>query len=129
MRRASEGSVRGPGEWGLGPLRVRRIERVQLHADLRILAGSPAPSHGRDLFRSRRKTAYTFRIEPVVRIHFGPNPPEWALEARVRHDVRLQAMTMLTFAPREDAKHERYERRQGLRRRRCRFASRNARPS
>ena len=25
-------------EWGLGPLRVRRIERVRLHADLTILA-------------------------------------------------------------------------------------------
>jgi len=25
-------------EWGLGPLRVRRIERVRLHTDLTILA-------------------------------------------------------------------------------------------
>jgi hypothetical protein len=25
-------------EWGLGPLRVRRIERVRLHADLTILS-------------------------------------------------------------------------------------------
>jgi hypothetical protein len=25
-------------EWGLAPLRVRRIERVRLHADLTILA-------------------------------------------------------------------------------------------
>jgi hypothetical protein len=29
---------RSTNEWGLAPLRVRRIERVQLHANLTIMA-------------------------------------------------------------------------------------------
>jgi hypothetical protein len=42
-------------EWALALLRVRRIERVRLHADLTILASCPALSPEREPCPSRRR--------------------------------------------------------------------------
>jgi hypothetical protein len=68
-------------EWGLGPLRVRGLQKVALHAGLASSPASPARSPERAPSHSRRRSppvtrqgAYapaSIRIEPVISPSFG----------------------------------------------------------
>jgi hypothetical protein len=73
-------------EWSLAPLRVRGLERVQLHADLTILARLPARSQGHAQYRSRRSRQPTY---PSLMGRYELRPDE---VAALR--VVLQAITI-----------------------------------
>jgi hypothetical protein len=58
-------------EHGLARLRVRRLQRVQLHTDLTLLARLAKRSLGREPYRSRLQRCFAQRDRSALREHGG----------------------------------------------------------